>query len=143
MKTELQVPSDIRFLTIVENWLLSSLEVELGDHVDWPRHSNRFRLVLAEAYSNVIRHAHRNKPDLPVMVRLEFKDRDISLEIWDQGTGYEVDNYNPPKPEDKQENGYGWLIMNRLMDRVDYCLQVDGRNCLKLEASLPDKVTKS
>jgi serine/threonine-protein kinase RsbW len=143
MKTELQVPSDIRFLTIVENWLLSSLEVELGDHVDWPRQSNRFRLVLAEAYSNVIRHAHRNKPDLPVMVRLEFKDRDISLEIWDHGTGYEVDNYNPPTPEDKQESGYGWLIMNRLMDRVDYCLQVDGRNCLKLEASLPEKATKS
>ncbi len=137
MKTELQVPSDIRFLTIVEDWLLSSLEVELGDHVDWARQSNRFRLVLAEAYSNVIRHAHRDKPHLPVMVRLELKDRDISLEIWDHGTGYEVDNYHPPKPEDKQESGYGWLIMNRLMDRVDYCLQIDGRNCLKLEASLP------
>jgi len=25
------------------------------------------------------------------------------------------------------------------MDRVDYTLQIDGRNCLKLEASLPEK----
>ncbi|MGL4375104.1 MAG: ATP-binding protein, partial [Microcoleaceae cyanobacterium] len=52
---------------------------------------------------------------------------------------YEVDDYNAPIPEAKQESGYGWLIMTRLMDRVDYQLQIDGRNCLKLEASLPNK----
>ncbi|MGC9528256.1 MAG: ATP-binding protein [Limnospira sp.] len=141
MITELQVPSDIRFLAVVENWLLSSLEVELGNSVDWPSQSNRFRLVLAEAYSNVIRHAHRDQPDLPVIVRLELGQNDIRLEIWDQGKGYKMNNYDPPKPEDKQESGYGWLIMNRLMDRVDYKLQVDGRNCLKLEASLPPQTS--
>jgi serine/threonine-protein kinase RsbW len=27
--------------------------------------------------------------------------------------------------------------MNKLMDRVEYRLQVNGRNCLKLEATLP------
>ncbi|MDY6807021.1 MAG: anti-sigma regulatory factor [Cyanobacteriota bacterium] len=139
MKTELQVPSDLRFLTIVEHWLLNSLEVELGEHIDWPRQSNRLRLVLAEAYSNVIRHAHRDKPNLPVLVRLDVDNRDIALEIWDHGNGYEMDTYNPPQPETKQESGYGWLIMSRLMDRVDYKLQIDGRNCLKLEASLPEK----
>lgn len=140
MKTELQVPSDLRFLTIVEHWLLNSLEVELGEHIDWPRQSNRLRLVLAEAYSNVIRHAHKDQPNLPVLIRLEVKDRDIALEIWDHGKGYSVEDYNPPTPEAKQESGYGWLIMNRLMDNVDYTLQIDGRNCLKLEASIPEKV---
>ena len=77
MKTELQVPSDINFLTIVENWLLSSLEIELGKHIDWPRQSNRLRLVLAEAYSNVIRHAHKDKPHLPVLIRLEIKNNQV------------------------------------------------------------------
>jgi serine/threonine-protein kinase RsbW len=139
MKTELQVPSDLRFLTIAETWLLSSLEVELGEHVDWARQSNRFRLVLAEAYSNVIRHAHREQPGLPVLLRLELQEHDVALEIWDYGTGYEVDDYNAPIPEAKEVGGYGWLIMTRLMDRVDYQLQIDGRNCLKLEASLPNK----
>ncbi|NET14726.1 MAG: anti-sigma factor, partial [Okeania sp. SIO1H6] len=42
--------------------------------------------------------------------------------------------------EAKQESGYGWLIMNRLMDRVDYTLQIDGRNCLKLQANILEKV---
>ncbi|MEB3340804.1 anti-sigma regulatory factor [Okeania sp.] len=141
MKTELQVPSKLNFLTIVENWLLSSLEVELGEDIDWPRQSNRLRLVLAEAYSNVIRHAHKDKPHLPVLIRLEIKDRNIALEIWDYGQGYQTGDYNPPTPEDKQESGYGWLIINRLMDSVEYVLHIDGdgRNCLKLEAIMPDK----
>jgi serine/threonine-protein kinase RsbW len=138
MRTELHVPSDLKFLSIVENWLLGSLEVEVGKHVDWPRQSNRLRLVLVEAYSNVVRHAHKDQPNLPVLIRLELQNRDIALEIWDQGKGYELDTYMPPTPEAKQESGYGWLILNRLMDRVEYQLQINGRNCLKLEASLPE-----
>lgn len=138
MRTELHVPSDLKFLTIVENWLLGSLELEVGDYVDWPRQSNRLRLVLAEAYSNVVRHAHRDRPNLPVLIRLELKERDIALEVWDHGQGYDLSTYMAPSPEDMQDGGYGWLIMNRLMDKVEYRLQIDGRNCLKLEASLPE-----
>lgn len=138
MKTELNVPSDLKFLTIVEEWLLSSLQLELGDSVDWSRQSSRLRLALVEAYSNVVRHAHKDKPQMPVLLRLELKDSSIALEIWDHGRGFDLSTYLPPKPNDKQENGYGWLIMNKLMDRVEYRLQVDGRNCLKLEASLSE-----
>ncbi|SRR5579883_324358 len=137
MRTELHVPSDLKFLAIVENWLLGSLEVELGNHIDWQRQSNRLRLVLVEAYSNVVRHAHKDKPTLPVLIRLELQDRDIALEIWDHGVGYDVETYVEPNPESMQEGGYGWLILNRLMDHVEYQLQVNGLNCLKLQASLP------
>jgi serine/threonine-protein kinase RsbW len=86
----------------------------------------------------VVRHAHKEQPNLPVLIRLELKNRDIALEIWDHGQGFDLSTYLPPTPNDKQESGYGWLIMNRLMDRVEYRLQVNGRNCLKLEASLPE-----
>lgn len=138
MRTELNVPSDLRFLNIVESWLLGCLEVELGESVDWPRQSNRLRLALVEAYSNVVRHAHKEQQELPVEMRLELKSRDIALEVWDHGQGYDLATYLPPDPTQKQEGGYGWLIMNRLMDRVEYRLQIDGRNCLKLEANLPE-----
>jgi serine/threonine-protein kinase RsbW len=140
MKTELHVPSDLKFLPIVENWLLSTLELELQDEVDWSRQSSRLRLVLVEAYSNVVRHAHQGQPNLPILVRLELKDRNLFLEIWDHGKGYDFSTYLPPEPKDYQEGGYGWLILNRLMDRVEYQLQINGRNCLMLEAELPQKV---
>jgi serine/threonine-protein kinase RsbW len=143
MQTELHVPSDLKFLQVVEHWLLGSLELELQDQVDWARQSNRLRLVLVEAYSNVVRHAHRDQPNLPVLIRVELKHRDLHLEIWDQGEGYDVKGYTPPSPEACQEGGYGWLILNRLMDRVEYRLQVGGLNCLTLEATLPEKQPKA
>jgi serine/threonine-protein kinase RsbW len=139
MKTELHVPSDLKFLKVVEEWLLTSLELELDNQVDWSRQANRLRLVLVEAYSNVVRHAHRGQSNLSVMIRVELKNRDLHLEIWDQGTGYDLTDYSEPSPEARQEGGYGWLILNRLMDRVEYQLQVDGLNCLRLEARLPEK----
>ena len=113
--------------------------MDVGEKVDWPRQSNRLRLVLAEAYSNVVRHAHKEKPNLPVLLRLEVTDRDLALEVWDYGQGYDLSKYAMPVPEQMPDGGYGWLIMNRLMDRVEYKLEIDGRNCLKLEASLPAK----
>ena len=137
MKSELHVPSDLKFLTIVENWLLGCLEVQFKNSVDWSKQSSCLRLVLVEAYSNVVRHAHKDQPYLPVLIRLELKDRDIALEVWDYGKGFDLSNYLPPSPTDRQEGGYGWLIMHRLMDKVEYQLQVDGGNCLKLEVSLP------
>jgi serine/threonine-protein kinase RsbW len=143
MKTELHIPSDLKYLNIAEEWLLSSLRMEVGDAVDWSRQSSRLRLALVEAYSNVVRHAHRERPNLPVVMRLEVHNRDLALEIWDYGQGYDPGDYRAPEPEDKQEHGYGWLILNRLMDRVEYQLQVDGRNCLKLEANLPAAVKPS
>ena len=142
MKTELHIPSDLKFLNVVEEWLLSSLKLELGDSVDWPSQASRLRLALVEAYSNVVRHAHKEKPQLPILIRLELKDRELALEIWDYGRGFDLSTYLPPNPDDKQENGYGWLIMNKLMDRVEYRLQVDGRNCLKLEAKLKEAQKK-
>ncbi len=138
MKSELNVPSDLKFLSIVENWLLGCLEVQLKGSVDWPKQSNRLRLALVEAYSNVVRHAHKDQPYLPVLIRLELKGRELALEIWDRGQGFDLSSYLPPNPVDKQQGGYGWLIINRLMDKVEYQLHVNGGNCLKLEVSLPE-----
>jgi serine/threonine-protein kinase RsbW len=138
MRTELHVPSNLKFLTVVENWLLGSLELALCTEIDWARQANRLRLVLVEAYSNVVRHAHREQPELPILIRLELKDRDLHLEIWDQGEGFDIDGYQPPAPDQFQEGGYGWLILHRLMDKVEYQLQVDGQNCLRMEAKLPE-----
>jgi serine/threonine-protein kinase RsbW len=137
MKTELRIPSDLKYLSLVEHWLLTSLEIEFNGSIDWPRQSSRFRLALVEAYSNVVRHAHKDRPDTPVLLRLELNNREVTLEIWDYGKGYDISGYASPSPEDKQEGGYGWLIIKRLMDSVEYCLKVDGGNCLKLQANLP------
>ncbi len=137
MKTELHIPSDLKFQEVVENWILNAIKIELKDVENWDKLSGRIKLALAEAFTNVVRHAHKENPQLPVLLRLEIENNHLCLEIWDYGQGYDMSNYNPPDPESKQLGGYGWLIINRLMDKVEYNLQVDGRNCLTLEIHLP------
>lgn len=137
MQTELTIPSDLKFLEVVENWLLESLKLEMGEEVDWIQVEKRLRLVVVEVYSNIVRHAHQDKPEIPVLIRIELHGRNLSLEVWDHGEGFDINNYKPPAPTDFQEGGYGWLILHRIMDRVEYQLQVNGaRNCLKLEKDL-------
>ena len=138
MKSELHVPSDLSFINIAEQWLFGCLQLQLGESVDWIKQSGRLRLVLTEGYSNAVRHAHKNKPGLTILLRLELKDRDLSIEIWDYGEGFDLSTYFPPNPTEKQDGGFGWLILNRLMDKVEYQLQVNGANCLKLETTLPE-----
>jgi serine/threonine-protein kinase RsbW len=137
IRTELHVPSDLQFLIVVETWLLGCLKIAAPEQVDWSTQANRLRLVLVEAYSNVVRHAHKEQPNLPILIRLELKERDLYLEIWDTGEGFDLSSYLPPSPEQHQEGGYGWLILHRLMDKVEYRLQVNGRNCLMMETTLP------
>lgn len=139
MKTELAIPSDLKFLAVVEDWLLSSLKAELGNAVDldWNKVESRLRLVIVEVYSNIVRHAHQDRPDLPVVLRLGVEGSFLSLKVWDEGRGFDIRDYQAPVPSDQQEGGYGWLILHQLMDRVDYQLRVaDGRNCLTLEKDL-------
>ena len=137
LKTELTVPSDLRFMEVVEHWLLESLQLEIDTEIDWNQVEQRLRLVVVEVYSNIVRHAHNDKPELPVLIRIEMKNNNLSLEVWDEGEGFNIDDYAAPNPEDFQEGGYGWLILHRIMDRVEYQLQVGGdRNCLKLEKDL-------
>jgi serine/threonine-protein kinase RsbW len=140
MKSELHVPSNLNCVNIVESWLFGCLKVYLGDSFNLSEQSSRLRLVLIEAYSNAVRHAHKDKPSLPILLRLEIKDRNLSIEVWDYGNGFDMSEYFPPHPTQKQEGGYGWLIMNSLMDKVEYKLQIDGANCLKLETTIPEQI---
>lgn len=139
LKTELTVPSDLRFMEVVEHWLLESLWLRINrNDVDWTEVKMRLRLVVVEVYSNIVRHAHSDQPELPILIRIELDEKNnLRLEVWDQGKGFELNDYEAPSPSDFQEGGYGWLILNRIMDHVEYQLQAGGdRNCLKLEKDL-------
>lgn len=138
MQTELRIPSDLKFLAVIEEWLLGTLRIELGDWGEWPKWESRLRLVIVEAYSNVVRHAHKDRPQVLVVLKIELQADLLHIEVWDQGQGFDLSTYLPPTPDLQQEGGYGWMILNRLMDKVEYQAKGHGRgNCLRLQAHLP------
>lgn len=141
MKTELLIPSDLRFISVVEHWLLECLSLELKNLQEYPQMVQRLRLALAEGYSNAVRHAHKGEASLPILLRLELVQDIICLEIWDQGDGYDINKYSAPVPQDRQEGGYGWMILSRLVDKVQYQTGIGGHsNCLRLETRFSAKV---
>ena len=96
-----------------------------------------FRLVLVEAYSNVVRHAHKGPAKLTHSSPIRTEGWGTfpgSLGLWSKDMIYQP--ILRLIPDNLQEGGYGWLILNRLMDKVEYRLQVNGRNCLSLEANI-------
>jgi serine/threonine-protein kinase RsbW len=135
MKTKLCLPSDLKYLPVVEKWLLESLKSELDDSETWQSQCSRLRLVLTEAYSNVVIHAHKRRSEIPICLELELKDHELTLEIWDCGQGFDLNEYCPPQPEVLQEGGYGWFIINQLMDKVEYSLHINGCNRLKMQTN--------
>ncbi|MEM6518042.1 MAG: anti-sigma regulatory factor [Cyanobacteria bacterium P01_D01_bin.71] len=143
MQTELCIPSDLKFLPVIEAWLLGTLRTELEEWPGWPTWESRLRLVVVEAYSNVVRHAHCDQPHMPVVLKLTLQREVLCLEVWDRGLGFDLKTYLPPVPGRQQEGGYGWLILNRLMDKVEYQVNLPGgNNCLMLQANLPvDRLT--
>ena len=68
---------------VVEGWLLSSLKAELGTTVDldWQKIESRLRLVIVEVYSNIVRHAHQDRPEVPVVLRLGLEGRFLTLNV--------------------------------------------------------------
>jgi serine/threonine-protein kinase RsbW len=136
MKKELCLPSDLKYLPMAEYWLLESLKLELGDVSGLQPKSSHLRLVLAEAYSNVVVHAHKKQSEIPVFIQFELKNNELILEIWDCGNGFDINGYCPPQPNVLQEGGYGWLIINKLMDKVEYTLHINGLNRLKMQTNL-------
>jgi serine/threonine-protein kinase RsbW len=99
MESELTIPSDLKFLAVVENWLLESLKLELKEDLDWDQVEKRLRLVIVEVYSNIVRHAHQQKPEIPILIRIELQNRTLSLEVWDQGEGFDLNDYKAPDPD--------------------------------------------
>lgn len=136
MKSQLIVPSNLSYIRLVERWFLEFVEVNLQQSFDWQQHSNHLRLALAEAFSNVVIHAHQQQADLPIKLQLEIADHKIILKIWDLGKGFDPLTYQPPQPTEYREGGYGWMIINQIMDQVDYLTLSDGSNCLCLQFNL-------
>lgn len=136
MKSELTVPSSLSYIRVVERWFLDCIEVTLEHYPDWQKQSNHLRLALVEAFSNVVIHAHQQQADLPIKLQLVVANHKIILKIWDWGKGFDPLTYQPPQPTEYREGGYGWMIINQIMDRVDYLPLSDGSNCLCLQFNL-------
>lgn len=96
-------------------------------------------LATVEALNNVVEHAHRGRPDLPVEVVLEVMPDRIAVDIVDHGTAMPAERLaepvslaiDPADIDSLEESGRGIALMQMLVDEIGYVAQ-DDTNRLRL-----------
>lgn len=89
------------------------------------------RLSLEEALINAIKHGNKRNPHLFVEVNVEIQDDHLTIEVRDQGKGFDFNHLpDPTMPDKLQKNsGRGVFLIKNLMDKVDFS---EGGRSLKM-----------
>ena len=116
---ELDIPSDVRYIERIVD-----LVTRQCADFQYPRGvcSLNVPVALSEALSNAILRGNGEDASKHVQVRAEMDSRQIVLEVQDEGTGFDLDAFDPDptSPERiEREDGRGLFLMRRLMHRVE------------------------
>lgn len=76
------------------------------------------KLALTEACSNSVRHAYREGRDGTVDVRYELNGSELSVEVVDEGGGFDVDATVDGELGELDEGGLGLAIIRALTDEL-------------------------
>lgn len=92
---------------------------------------NRIALAVDEACTNIIRHAYKNKNDKTIEIYLSTSDNSFVVRIIDYGKPFEPKKVKKPDLQHHLEKynkgGLGMFLMRSLMDKVQY--QINKNNC--------------
>lgn len=131
IRSTIQVESTLESLTEVLDWFESihpSLSSKVLDH-----HWLECELILAEGFTNAVRHAHRFLPShTPIEIQMLIEATHLEIRIWDQGPPFDMEDYLSRHPviPTLAEGGRGLHIMKAVTHSLEYLRLEDKRNCL-------------
>lgn len=104
------------------------------------------QLILAEGFTNAVRHAHRDRsPDTLIKIEVVLTQELLEIRIWDQGPPFDLLHTLkslPSEPDQNAEGGRGLRLMQQIADRLSYTRTLEGQNCLlmaKYHDSIPEE----
>ena len=102
-------------------------------------------LAIREAAANAIKHGNKQHPDKVAQVVFELEEDHISIEIIDEGDGFEPENVpDPLAPENLLKGtGRGIFLMRQLMDDVDFGFGNSGGTRVMLRKRIPQEAAAS
>ncbi len=127
----LVVATDLKALTQIQQWF-SDFCKSSGDRAAWViAQFDGLNLALAEGFTNAVRHAHAElPPTTPIVIEVSLWPNRIEIRIWDQGQPFDPTVLKDPEPGALLEGGYGWFLIRRIADQVQYLRSQQGGNCL-------------
>ncbi|MCL4813115.1 MAG: anti-sigma regulatory factor [Vicinamibacteraceae bacterium] len=128
----LHVPSSTQNLAMIRDFV-GNVGVQAGLADD---DVAKLELAVDEACTNVIEHAHGGDRTKDVVVRAEFDEKSLRIEVVDTGHGFDPATLpEEPLPEmvaHRRSGGLGLRMMKTLMDEVSYEIVPGDRNRLRL-----------
>ncbi len=125
------VNSDLAALTQVLDWFAQFNASPLTYELWW-----FCQLVLAEGFTNAVRHAHRDLPaTTPITLEVQVFAEMIEIRIWDHGPIFDLnrklDELTQATPDPEPEGGMGLVFLQKFADVVEYQRHGE-QNCLFL-----------
>ncbi len=132
-EARLELPGSLDQLTRMREWLRgvyahAALEDEDG--------FNLLELAVAEAFTNIVRHAFHGLPDNFIRIRAESLPNLAVVTLIHFGDRFERCTANPPDPGAAREGGFGLYIISRAVDEVSYSCNELGENTVRLVKTL-------
>lgn len=133
LSVETRMAGGVAAIATVQAWLTTHLrragvDADLVGDID---------LVADEVLANIVHHAHRDRSDAEVLIRLEVDDARVVVRFSDAGPAYDP-LVEAPEPdldqpaEEREIGGLGIHLVKSLADRVGYSREA-GRNVLEVE----------
>jgi serine/threonine-protein kinase RsbW len=125
---QLTLPSELRFLAVAKAFIESVCDAGRFD----PDATDAIVAAMHEAISNVIRHAHRDRPEARLQIACVLSDEAMVMEILDEGEPFDVDSVPRLDPVAMRLGGRGVYLMRRLMDELSSRPREGGGNILRM-----------
>ncbi len=110
----LTLPSEPRMLSVARTFVEAVCQAHRLDR----SLVHSLVLVAGEAFTNIVRHAHRDVPQAQLELRLQFFPDAVALTFQDQGAPFNIDAVPELAPGELRIGGRGVYLMRTLMDEL-------------------------
>lgn len=126
----LQVKTELEALKDVIKWFESFIFPLVPEKTGW-----QCEVALVEAFTNAVRHAHRNLPKTtPIDLEVELLPNFLEMRIWDRGQSFDLKAKLLKGEKEancmEKEGGRGLQFIKKLTDELQYINLPNNRNCL-------------
>ena len=124
----LTIPSDLRLLSLARAFVEAICQVAGLDEMQ----THQVVLAADEATNNVIRHAHRTRPEAPVHIRCHMGPGRLEIVMLDEGDPFDISAVPHLNPSELRVGGRGVFLMRKLMDQLTVLPRPQAGNELRM-----------
>ncbi|HZZ78210.1 MAG TPA: ATP-binding protein [Gemmataceae bacterium] len=110
----LTFPSELRMLSVARNFVDAICDAYRLDRTM----THALVIVTGEAVTNIVRHAHQNRPDSQIEMHLHLLPDSAELTFIDQGAPFDLEAVPELPPGELRIGGRGVYLMRTLMDEL-------------------------